>query len=200
MKQTEVYIGGEKGGIPDSIFQPGPWQEFLGLNTKLEGMVTPLEIDIRDAENYSFFFNAKVTPDNLISFSINNRNLRGNRDEKQPDIYPLELAKRAYKYFIEQGHAINGIAARWTKYRDGTSLLDNYDQYFAYLKSLPKRGLLNLWKYSEDEKMRAAKQTWTGKMAATLGFTEVDKVKEKIEDSRTTISTTFRKPTDASQN
>ena len=190
MANKEGYIGGPTGGVPEIIFS-NPIKESdirvggVGM-TQINGKsgnslrynVTQDKVFIEAADPFGRFraFRTEGTGDTL---SLNIRTKEGNPPQKHPDLYAYELVKRSISYFEEQGSQIRKISGLWVSG-------DNYKAYYDHLLAIQQRA-----PYKEEDKKDAARATWTGSLAYSLGFTEI----ESLQDTPSgLIKVLFSKP------
>jgi hypothetical protein len=93
-------------------------------------------------------FIAELLSDGFLSFDIDTRGKDGGPNH---DLYAAELVQLSLEYFKKTRGGIRGIHAQWVR----NTNLTNYAQF------IEKKNL------GIEE---AAKQTWTGKLAAKLGY------------------------------
>lgn len=184
MKQ-EKYIGGQTGGIPESIFHPGLIDFIiLGLSgQKLQCTTVPNLIDIKDMEHPKYHFFAYIEDQQWISCSVRNTDAQEQK-KKHPDIYPTRLLRRSISYFEQYGYPIEGIKANW----DSTSsLLENYLMYWENLSNLGNSA------FTEEDYKNAARNTKTGNIARRLGFPIVDTPHHSRRNGGEVITVIFKK-------
>lgn len=178
----ERYIGGPTGGIPEDIFIPG----FKGVincasGEKLGGNITKDLVVIasqKDSKNEQYIFVARRSKHDHDALELGIKTKIGNPPEKHKDLYAKELAKKSIIYLEEQGTPITKIRGFW---QEG----DNFDAYQNYMDDIrqtrPTTG---------KDQRDAARNTWTGKLAESLGFTEIESIGQTKSGS---ILTYFKK-------
>ena len=176
-KRNAEYVGGESGGIPEGVFQPGVTGEIVGKTgkTHFECKTTEAFVGVRDLDDETRWFVAGVVRGDTLMLSVYNK---GKNGERNPDLYPAKLTKRSVEYFTEQGYELSHIDAHW----EG----DNCDNLRQYREGLAKAEPA----ITEKDKRDSAKGTWTGGIATELGFPQVDSV---TETEKGVVLTTFSK-------
>ena len=103
-----------------------------------------------------------------------------------PDIFAARLFRRALQYLEAQhGAPLLRIVGMWSIEEGGS---DNYTQYMAALQPYGSNPFYH-------HKREAARTTWTGKMAAAMGFTSVGAITEERPPSKDYIMVDFDRPT-----
>ena len=176
------------GGIPENIFRDG-FDEFpiLGRSgSLLEGSIQKDQVLLQSQEKLPntkgtplYIFKAAIDYDDPHMLSLNIRTKRGNPPVKHPDLYASALVERSLTYLEEQGSEIRRIKGFWA---GG----DKYDEYWKHIRKIE-----NMRHATQVDKKEAAKNTWTGHMAQTLGFTDVQSVDQKLFG---TVKVIFSKP------
>ncbi len=162
----EGFIGGPTGGIPEAVFQPNFGKQlFRGASgAQLRGEVQPRSMGIFTLDQAGLAqrrFYGNVTHDGHIGMNIQNKGLYGNED-RHPDIYAGKIAERFLQYIKANGIDIHAIDGSWRPSGD------NYKMFIDYLAKVSQKKPL-----TADDQLDAAKQTWTGRLATKLGYSEV---------------------------
>jgi hypothetical protein len=203
---TPAIVGpGNGNGIPEYIFTPGFNQLVTaGSGRQFLCQVTPHDIDIFDnakgtglatEDDSTFYFFASVDPKHDFKLELNIRNSSpSDPEDKHPDIYPKLLLKRAIDYFEQtatNGEPLTNIEGNWGGEQPGDdpTRSDNWRQYWEYLRSLGPGP------YTSEQRVAAASNTWTGKLATELGFVIInpDEVDEREDGNHVVVQ--FRRPT-----
>lgn len=188
------YVGGRTGGVPESIFASGKerGQDIKGKSGRsLKALFFPDEgeVTIKPQDDDKAVFSIKVDDDGRLSMDINNRGADG---KPHPDIYPAALVKRSIQFFGDQGREVRTMLGTWDR-PTGTEPSVNYDEYVTNLSALGKQPE----DITEADKKAAAKNTWTGRLAESLGYTEVRSIHDNPDErrkGRTDIIVQFVKP------
>ena len=162
----EAYIGGPTGGVPEDIFnkpQKGEFEIEGKSGATLKGHVWKREIKIKPAGS-KVVFKARLGIDNSLDYDIETKD-PDKQFHKHPDLYAAKLAKRAHDFFIQNGANIERLDGLW-----GGG--DNFATYYEYLNNIEKERPI-----TEEDKKEAARRTWTGQLASSLGYTEVADVR-----------------------
>jgi hypothetical protein len=174
------------GGIDDSAFTPNGDKKIFGKSgAPLFKMISEDKIYISDPNTQGrIHFEARMLPDNLIRFSVRNRDVGKDENNKHPDIRPFELMDRSIKYFEAKGCKIDGISSYWVS--EGT-LTDNYHDYWNYLNGFDE--------ITKDDEVIAAKNTKIGKIYEKLGFPNPDpeSISYPQNDGVPTVTCVFKK-------
>lgn len=119
----------------------------------------------------------------LASFSLQTRSMltdeREDEPNPHPDMFAAKFVKFALDYFGSTGEVVNVCKAEW----NNPSL--NWDTFVAELQE-------------DGDKVRAAKQTWTGKLFTALGFSQIEAedITFKNSGTRLIIYVMFHRPSD----
>jgi len=197
-EDTTQYIG----GIPSVAFvltDEEKTEQIKGLSGR-ELLVTtsPFEIVIKDRLNPMLHFTRADydETDNSINASIFTAGFNGDPREKHPDLHATKFLSTVYKLFRDKYGEIKAINGSW--YPDSRSGMSvNYDSFINYIREEKERidfdQLDEPMKDSEEKRIKAeaAKQTWTGRFANSLGYTEVE---FKYENNPNGIYCKFKKP------
>lgn len=178
MKNSEAFIGGESGGIPERVFTPGfnDVEEGKSGGTELQCFTDRTLIDIFDKSDPVFGFKAELLSD-AITINVRSRDFDG---ERHPDIYAAKLIKRAIGYFEEQDRVVTKFYAEW-----GSVVSESYDTYRDFLAAVS-----TVREVTKEDQETAARQTWTGQLASSLGFTEISEIVDYDEN----VYVVFEKP------
>lgn len=131
-----------------------------GSGRRLNYRLSPAEIIIEDREA-DFFLKAKFDVEaRTLSFDLLTKKKGFVRTKRHPDMFAAEFVAFAHQYFTRTHKGRPPLHYR-TFWLPGT---DNYRQWLEARRS----GL---------EGEEAARQTWTGRQAARLGFNIVSEVK-----------------------
>ncbi len=150
------------GGIPEDIFRGPGTGEIKGLisGRDISYSFQDRRIAITDTELMTFHFYATVNDNGVMELIIRTRGFDASEGEngqtKHPDLFARELVIRSLQYFRERDLEITGVAGKW--WLNATS--DNGQQFSQNLAQ-------------GQSKAEAAAGTWTGKLAAELGFPQV---------------------------
>lgn len=127
--------------------------------------------EVEDIKN-GFNMRIAVSRDTAVG-EIYTRNLKG---ERHPDFFAKKFLSYALEHFTQQGYKITVFDALWLKNKKPWGSI-NYTEFKKNLKdgSQPKE---------------AAKDTWTGRVMAELGFTEV----ESAYEYDGSVFASFKKP------
>lgn len=135
------------GGIPSTAFQlnkEGRVPGKSGQEISFRNTYNRIEIDQGNFSCYAF------VEDGYFRLVLRTRDQK-NPNARPPDLFAQLFAQAAQQQFRENGKRINGFKAVWMK---GS---DNYEDFQKNLKN-------NL------SKNEAARMTWSGKLAKTLGY------------------------------
>jgi hypothetical protein len=152
-------IGGEEniGGIQASVLTTigkGPTEGQIS-HRKLIYEATERSILVTDEQEPHFHFRADVDADGFVKFDVYTRGWRGNKSSRHPDFYATSLAKRCVDVFRSRGIEIHGMKSQWI----------NKGPYASQNASEYQENVDNGMTPTE-----AAKHTWSGELAADLGF------------------------------
>lgn len=177
-------------GVPDHLFSQRGRGEIKGLSgkTTLEYIIQDTKVLIIDKDDPALGFKAWVEND-VLRFNIFTKGYQGQSKVRHPDLFATILAKRAYRLFQENNIAMDRLEANWTE-GEGE---DNLKKYYATLQSLYsqyEQGLIT----KDEMRKQAAKNTWTGRLAAKLGFTEITSIQRKYQGDRVVEQIVFTKP------
>jgi hypothetical protein len=180
MAGSERYIGGSTGGVPEEIFTPGFKGPLTGMSgAKLSCRTDTSSVVIASFDEDTAYFLACVLPEETDALHLDIKTKTADHPDRHPDLYASELVDRSLTYFHEQGFAINKLIGAWNKG-------DNYKAYRDYItKIILARDI------TDEDKKNAARNTWTGRLAQSLGFTEIERL--EVENPKS-IHVVFSKP------
>jgi hypothetical protein len=179
--QRRGYVGGLTGGVPEEVFKLGFNDLTEGLSGgKLKCEAKPDEIIIQTPDSFSdYLFKAYREEDDLLALRIITKS--GNPPQAHPDLYAAQLVRRSITYFEDLGFPIKRMRGRWLQ-RDNRKMFENY------LQTITEGNI------EEKHKHEAARSTWTGKLAQSLGFTEIESLKDTGEPERHLLWSKGEKP------
>ncbi len=185
MKEYQ-HIGGKHGGIDTSIFdlrlRDREYTARASSGSRVTCKVTENQVCIESVEDKKIAFVATNIDGNLILY-VRNTDDQGNR---HPDIYPVQLIEHSFEYFNSQGKPVQSIQGSWLPPVHGESSV-NHTEYTTRLEGLTD--------VTAEDRAKAAQNTWTGKVAAALGFTEASVIEsEGLNDTIGYVEVQFRKP------
>lgn len=164
-------INGEPRGVPANIFNQDRFEGkiYTASGWPLYCCVSPEQITITDPKNsfdglgrHPCGFRADVASQ-VLTLSIYSKGFKGDSQQKHPDLFAAELLKASFNYFERQNTVINLVLSCW----EGPEA-DTYQQFIAALdlEQNPDPSL--------EQQLQAAKQVWSAKQIAPLGFTKID--------------------------
>lgn len=130
-------------------------------------------IRVEDLKDH-FVMHAVVEKE-TASAEIHTRKKDGKR---HPDFFAKHFLAFALNHFKNEGHPVRKFNAMWSPVEGDQWASDNYEDY---------------WKFRKEgiPQAEAVRKTWTGRVLAQLGFTEIEDIKGE-EGSATYV--TFKKP------
>lgn len=166
MRERPSYIGKNRQGISEKLFSAPTFQgniESLSRNGDLYGHLTPKNLAIGvHGENDPKDYRLNIYIDSQTLFmNIYNKGLH-NRGERHPDIHAKALVKRFIEHAAENNEPIKTIQGIWN------FSSDNYFQFYEYLERIQ-----SLREPSDNDALAAARSTWTGQLATSLGYDKV---------------------------
>ncbi len=186
MTERSQYIGGRSGGITTSIFtaesrSKGQYTIQGKSGRSLDVFVTNSVVHISSAEDRKVLFAAHAINN---TYNLNIRNIEAN-GQRHPDLYPGQLAKYSYEFLTENGIPMDVMNGKWVPSYDGKPSV-NYEAYASNLS-----GTINP---TVEDKAKAAQNTWTGRLAASLGYTDIHQILEGEGQSGEMVIVQFIKP------
>lgn len=153
-----------KAGIPfEKIFKLQKEGRIAGIvdsgsGKKLNFRVEENLIEIRDAEFQYRYMRARVE-DRAVNFSLyttylNKKSIEDFPWERHPDLFADRFVGIALQYFEDRQVKIEICRDTW---------MPDSDNFIAYREELNRSG----------DKVKAAKNTWSGKIYAKYGFSEI---------------------------
>lgn len=165
--EQQKYIGNEDGGIDKAVFRYTRFSgdEFVTYGRsgqKFYYTITSDSVNIATEDGSSIGFSASVE-DGVLSAFVDNTIGPG---EKHPDLHPTKLIKHTIAYFKDRGHEITTFEGHWVA-TDTPGDSVNWEEFAEQYDASDR---------SDEAAIAAARNTWTGRLAAELGFTEVNSV------------------------
>ncbi len=138
------------------------------------------EIYVSDKEIPWFQMNAFVN-NGVLSFDLHTR--QSSTGNVHPDFYAARFIKFTMNYFGTSGVEIKQFETYWIN--DSNSYETNYHQFVDYLTAHGD---------TKQNEVEAAKQTWTAKVMAKYGFSEVEQIKREIIEEEEIVTVLFSRP------
>lgn len=148
------YVKGSHG-IPFSVLKETGGKEVIisGSGKILLCTASSDLLEVSDFDDKNLYLQAHLSTDGLLTMALRTHSAV-NPEEKHPDMFASRFIELIFRYFANRGREIECFLAQW-----GTNS-DNYSQF------------MDVFQRSND-KVLAAKSTWSGEIIAKHGLTEI---------------------------
>lgn len=190
------------GGVPIEAFKLSDNYETVPV----DGKQTKLRVDrgasrlwFHDLEKPDDFFVGTTfdTSSKTMKMSAYTLGYGGDITKRHPDLFAADILRRSHDLYTQKYGSVDVLEGDWRKNENKPERSVNFTSFNDYVNiELKKIDLNQLEEQTREAKIleikkQAAKQTWTGKFAASLGYTEVEFYDPGVP---TRVSVGFRKP------